>query len=184
MKTPTIGPDVYEELKCMAELVSDMLKPYAARMESKSTASSIATLFRPFLVEASRSDEEKAKSKETETDQRERCWDVRCYVWQVWDDGTTELLADNETPDRVQGLKGVALLVQEYCAMHGPGPNEIEGRESVKFPFTSLELDRRMGSLRPAINRGGGKCSTRWRYKIGSDSFMFQADIARAEQKT
>ncbi len=178
-----------QELVDHAEAVRAILGDYAhglALSTAKSEASALAILFRPYLLDTYAAPDAKEAKEAAQLDQRERQWDVRCYIWKVWEgeDTADELLADNESSDRVRGLNGVGDLVREYIGMHDINADEVQGLGSVERPFTTVELRRRMGSLRPAINRGGGACASRWSYVINGQHYMFQIDIARVNKKT
>lgn len=181
-----LEPKYEKQLEDCARTVREILGSHAESLEltSRQTAgSAMASLFRPYLMEMFVSGEEKTGADAARKDQREREWDVRCYIWQFWEgeEASDALLADNETPDRVHGLNGVASLVREYVEMHDIEPDDVQGIGTIVQPFSKVELRRRMASLRPAINRGGGTCSSRWDYAIKGESYTLQVDIKRVD---
>ncbi len=172
-----ITPRQEAELFVHAEAIKEILGPHAkelAKLSVKTPGAELAQLFRPYLV-----------STLSAADGRESQWGVKVYIWAFETDPSVDgsLWADNGDGDRVSGLNGVRDLVREYLEAHDISPSDIDGLDKVEHPFTQLELRRRMTSIRPAITRGGGKCSTRWQYEVGGEKFMLQIDIARVRQE-
>lgn len=160
-----------------AEAIKNILGEHATELSEQSVktpGAELAQLFRPFLV-----------SMLSASDKREGTWSVEVFMWAFDIDPKIDgsLWAQNDKPEQVRGLSGVSDLVREYLEEFHDGiePGEIEGLDNVEHPFSQLELRRRMASIRPAIHRGGGHCSTRWKYSMEPDKFMLQIDIARVD---
>ena len=105
-------------------------------------------------------------------DNRVRAWKVKVYFWDVsqGNDGAV-LLADSE-PEVVQGMAEVGALLVEYKEVRHPD-TDIE-------KFSTVELSKRLGGMRPAISRGNGQAVTRIFYQVAEKHFMCQVEIQRA----
>lgn len=115
-------------------------------------------------------------SKPSIIDHREANWNVQLRFWSFPPGEKYGEDLDFTEPDLVRGFDGIVNYLREWIyEMH-----EKSGEDLELIPeFTKLALQRRLGGMRPAISRGGGRAVTTIPYMVGDWNYSVQLWISR-----
>lgn len=158
--------------------VVDILRPMAEQMEDGTGRTITSCLSTLILQELKYIEHPSTRPKDgATTDGRFRKWKLDFKYWEI-SEGMSRgtLLAESEQDEVVTGMDAVCDLIREYTSR----VHEVVLTDASNAEFTIPNMLRRLGGMRPAISRGGGKAYLKIHYELGTkEKFYLVVGISR-----
>lgn len=151
----------------------EILRPAAeeeAERGSRTLKSCLTSAVRQYIEAA-------VVTRPRDVDGRETLWQVKMYFWDINEGADRADKIAESNVETVRGFNEVGRLIQEYAGNTHPAATDLTDLDG---PFEYAELIRRLGTIRPAISRGGGSATMRLRYVLKNIRYICQVDIKRA----